>query len=96
MYSTLEHTGERSLETDKLDLTNIIEQIEAELSGRGMNLRTNGVYVNLQVRDMGTFAELNKLYVQSFGLKPPVRVCVQPLSKDIGRVCLGAYCATDV
>ena len=44
---------------------------------------------------MGTFAELNKVYVQSFGLKPPVRVCVQPITAEKGKVCMGAYCATN-
>ena len=59
-----------------------------------MNLRNNGVYVCLFVRDMGTFAQLNQLYVQSFGLRPPVRVCVQSIDNVNGRVKMGAYCAT--
>ncbi len=65
------------------------------LQVKGMTLRQNAVFVNLQVRDMGTFAQLNQLYVQSFGLKPPVRVCVQNITSEMGRVCMGAYCATD-
>ena len=59
-----------------------------------MTLKDNGVYVNLQVRDMGTFAQLNQLYVKSFALSPPVRVCVQNVTADQGEVCMGAYCAT--
>ena len=95
VYSRLARQGVPSLETDKVDLADIIAQIEEELGRKGLNLRTHGVYVNLQVRDMATFAMLNKLYVQSFGLRPPVRVCVQPTSSDTGRVCMGAYYATD-
>lgn len=94
VYSKLD-LEEKSLESDKLHLANILEQIESTLAGKGMSLRKNGVYVNLQVRDMATFAQLNKLYVQSFGLRPPVRVCVQPIGSDIGRVCMGAYCLSD-
>ena len=51
-----------------------------------MTLKGNAVYVDLKVRDMATFATLNKLYVASFGLMPPVRVCVQPVSADRGCV----------
>ena len=76
MYSSLKRPESPSLETDKLDLSNIIAKIEASLAEKGMNLKTNAVYVSLQVRDMSTFAQLNQLYFKSFGLRPPVRVCV--------------------
>ena len=56
IYSRLERQGAPSLETDKLDLTDIIAQIEQMLAAKGLSLRNNGVYVNLQVRDMATFA----------------------------------------
>ena len=45
--STLERAVNPSLDTDKLDLMNIIVQIEADLNGKGMSLKTHGVYVNL-------------------------------------------------
>lgn len=44
---------------------------------------------------MGTFSQLNQLYVASFGLRPPVRVCVQNIGNDVGQVCMGALYATD-
>lgn len=94
IYSRLVRQGEPSLENDKLDLTDILAQMEEMLGKKGLNLRSHAVYVNLQVRDMATFAQLNQLYVQSFGLMPPVRVCVQNIGNDIGRVCMGALYAT--
>lgn len=59
MRSRLAAPAEPSLETDKLDLADILEQIEGMLGEKGMKLRTHGAYVNLQVRDMATFAQLN-------------------------------------
>ena len=56
-----------------------------------MTLKDNAVYVDLKVRDMATFATLNKLYVASFGLKPPVRVCVQPVPSETGKVSMSVF-----
>ena len=56
-----------------------------------MSVKHNAVYVNLIVRDMETFATLNKLYVARFGLRPPVRVCVQALPKEHGDIAMGAF-----
>ena len=44
---------------------------------------------------MSTFVEVNKLYVNSFGLKPPVRVCVQCLPSDSSRLSMSALCLSD-
>ena len=46
------------------------------------HLKTTGVIphilkVGLFVRDLSTFKQLNAEYVKYFGLKPPVRVCVE-------------------
>ena len=45
--STLERAVNPSLDTDKLDLMDLIGQIEADLNRKGMSLKTHGVYVNL-------------------------------------------------
>lgn len=47
VFSELDHEQEACLSTDKQDLLTIIEIIESRLAAKGMNLRTNGVYVNL-------------------------------------------------
>ena len=43
----MERPAEPSLETDKVDLADILEQLETMLQAKGMNLRSNGVFVNL-------------------------------------------------
>mmetsp|Transcript_76099 Transcript_76099/g.105200 ORF Transcript_76099/g.105200 Transcript_76099/m.105200 type:complete len:113 (-) Transcript_76099:515-853(-) len=48
-----------------------------------MTLRDNAIQVAFYVPDMKTFAPLNAIYVSYFGLKPPVRVCVEIPSKEI-------------
>ena len=70
--------GAKDLQGDLDDLSDILANLEAQLQERGMTLAQNAIYVDLKVRDMAQFATLNKLYVNSFGLRPPVRVCVQP------------------
>jgi hypothetical protein len=47
VYPRMERPSEPSLETDKVDLADILEQLEAKLQAKGMNLKSNGVYVNL-------------------------------------------------
>lgn len=76
--SRIKRDGERDLGSDMDDLADILSNLESQLKERGMTLARNGIYVDLKVRDMAQFATLNKLYIDSFGLKPPVRVCVQP------------------
>ena len=43
----MERPAEPSLETDKVDFADILEQLEIKLQAKGMNLRSNGVFVNL-------------------------------------------------
>ena len=76
----------KTLETDLAELEDILANLSDQLKGQGMTLKDNAIYVDLKVRDMAQFATLNKLYVASFGLKPPVRVCVQPVSADKGEI----------
>ena len=67
---------EKSVENDIEDLNDILSNLTDQLTEKDMTLKANAVYVDLKVRDMATFATLNKLYIASFGLMPPVRVCV--------------------
>ena len=55
------------------------------------------MYVCLHVDEMEAFAALNKIYVARFGLKPPVRVCVQTVETkhaDIGMSVLACSSET--
>lgn len=54
-----------------------------------MTLKENAVYISLIVTDMQQFAILNKVYAARFGLKPPVRVCVQALA--VGKMGMGVF-----
>ena len=47
IYPRMERPAEPSLETDKVDFADILEQLEIKLQAKGMNLRSNGVFVNL-------------------------------------------------
>lgn len=64
-------------------LVMVLDHLQSELQKRDMTLRDNVVQVAFYVPDMATFAPLNATYVSYFGLRPPVRVCVEIPSKEI-------------
>lgn len=41
------------------------------------------VKVGLFVTDLAKFKPLNDLYIKQFGLRPPVRVCIQIPDKEV-------------
>lgn len=58
------------------ELRAIFDQLNSYLSNYGMNLKNNALAINLFITDMSKFPDLNNVYKQYFGLKPPTRACV--------------------
>eukprot|EP00347_Sterkiella_histriomuscorum_P002612 403367470 len=84
----------------QLDLSEVNEQFiqtANHLTSLSMSLSRNTLKVTLYIADMSQFVQLNKVYQQYFGLKPPVRVCVE-LCPDINNdklVYVQVICACD-
>ena len=67
---------------DQTKFEALLDRHESLLQAANMSLRTNAVAVCLYIPDMLKFTILNKFYAVRFGLRPPVRVCLQPTSRD--------------
>jgi diphthine-ammonia ligase len=75
----------------------LLDKHEQLLYASEMSLKGNAIAVSLYIPDMTKFVPLNKRYAARFGLRPPVRVCVQlTTNDDIGMGVIAAPTGTKI
>ncbi len=95
--STVDFSGTR-MESDSEELKFLFEQIDKILKENyGVELKKNAISVNLLISDISKFGEINSVYSQYFGLKPPVRACVSvPRRENQPRVQVQVIFSKDI
>ena len=79
-------TGKVNKETFEIECRLILDNLKAVVEAGGSSL-DKVVKVNIYLKDMSKFAELNKIYAEYFNDSKPARACVQvgmlPLDVDV-------------
>lgn len=79
-------TGKVNKETFEIECRLVLDNLKAVVEAGGSSL-DKVVKVNIYLKDMSKFAELNKIYAEYFNDSKPARACVQvgmlPLDVDV-------------